>query len=93
MESKSTLNSVYIFFGPILLAVVGWFMATTLQEIKQDVKTLLETNATLKEKVHQLELKVENIDKTTSLRKPLTFSLVYDKTKRLTLTSHGFQYV
>lgn len=93
-ESPTFKRDFYLMFGPLLVAAVGWFMSSTLTEIKQDVKLLLEANATLKEKVHQLETKLETLDRDTKkANPPLSNLILFDKTKKLVLTKRGFCYV
>lgn len=92
-ETHTTKEAVFVYFGPILLAVVGWFMAHTLTEVKNDVKTLLETNATLKEKVHQLEIKIEAMEKKCLIPRESVSDVLVDKQKTLVMTKFGFKYV
>ena len=90
-QENKPVEFLYTVIGPTLMLIVGWFVSNTLTEIKQDVKILLETNATLREKVFQLESKIERMEKKCML--PQASSLIFDKTRRLVLTENGFTYV
>lgn len=86
-------DSFYTLIGPLLLAIVGWYASSTLQEIKQDVKLLLEDRATMKEQIIQLERRIKALENANTTRQPVELSTIFDKPKTLVLTEQGFQYV
>lgn len=89
-------ESFFTIIGPALVAVIGWFMMSTLKDIQGDVKLLLEGRATMKEQIIHMQIELDRLNKEhekTNLGKVSHNMFIYDKTKQLVYTPRGFKYV
>lgn len=58
MAQKTIPDYIREYISPILITIVGFYTAMTLNEIKLDIKSLLETKAAHSEQIRALERKV-----------------------------------
>lgn len=82
----------------IALTCFGWFISTTLTEIKSDIKILLEDKAAKTEQIRALERAAfgkitAEIDMSfSSNQNPHFYNMIFDKTKTLKYENEHFIY-
>lgn len=88
MAQKSVQDYIREFLSPILITIVGYYTISTLNEIKSDIKTLLETKAVHTEQLRALERKVFALY-SIQIR---GLDFIFDKTKTLKYDGGVFYY-
>ena len=89
MAQRTPIDYIREFISPILIAIIGYYSMTTLNEIRSDVKTLLETSAKHTEQIRSLERKVfgmVSIDYNY-------LKIIFDKNKTLKYQDGVFDYM
>jgi hypothetical protein len=89
MAQRTPIDYIREFISPILIAIIGYYSMTTLNEIRSDVKTLLETSAKHTEQIRSLERKVfgmVSIDYNY-------LKIIFDKNKTLKYKDGVFDYM
>lgn len=99
MAQKTIQDYIREYITPGLITIFGWYMSTTITEVKTDVKALLETRATHTEQLRTIESRMDKVE-----RKVFGFSLiavsfykvlniVYEKPRQLEYRNGSFDYV
>jgi hypothetical protein len=89
MAQRTPIDYIREFISPILIAIIGYYSMTTLNEIRSDVKTLLETSAKHTEQIRSLERKVFGM---VSIEYNY-LKIIFDKNKTLKYQDGVFYYM
>ena len=93
-----TLKEAFKYIIGVVLTCFGWFISTTLTEIKADIKILLEDKAAKTEQIRSLERATfgkvtESEDNAyNDEQKRHFFNMIFDKTKTLQYKNQEFIY-
>lgn len=93
-----TLKEAFKYIIGVALTCFGWFISTTLTEIKADIKVLLEDKAAKTEQIRSLERATfgkvtESEDNAyNDKQKHHFFNMIFDKTKTLQYKNQEFSY-
>lgn len=95
MAQRTTLDELRAYIMPLTIASFGWYMTSLINEIKSDVKLLLETKAIHGEQIEQYRRRIDKLEgKVFSMNVylPNYMRFIFDKTKTLHFHNGEFYY-
>jgi len=98
MAVRTVQDYLREYITPALVAAFGWYMSSTISEVRSDVKQLLETRATHTEQLRTIEHRLERLEKSAFGMSSIMISLykvaqiIYEKPKQLQYRDGNFFY-